>query len=68
MHIEPASPETDNLLVPEQCIKLAMAATREEEQGRGVGRALTAHGLAAAQAAGFTHCITDWRVTNLLSC
>jgi ribosomal protein S18 acetylase RimI-like enzyme len=63
----PASPETDNLLVPEQCTELAVAATREEEQGRGVGRALTAHGLAAAHAAGFTHCITDWRVTNLLS-
>jgi ribosomal protein S18 acetylase RimI-like enzyme len=63
----PAAPETDNLLVPDQCIKLAMAATREEEQGRGVGRALTAHGLAAASAAGFTHCIADWRVTNLLS-
>ena len=63
----PASPETDNLLVPEHCIKLAMAATREEEQGRGVGRALTAHGLTAASAAGFTRCIADWRVTNLLS-
>jgi ribosomal protein S18 acetylase RimI-like enzyme len=63
----PASPEPDNLLVPEQCTELAVAATREEEQGRGVGRALTAHGLAAAHAAGFTHCITDWRVTNLLS-
>jgi ribosomal protein S18 acetylase RimI-like enzyme len=63
----PAAPETDNLLVPDQCIKLARAATREEEQGRGVGRALTVHGLAAASAAGFTHCIADWRVTNLLS-
>lgn len=57
----------DNLMVPEQCSFLAIAATREEEQGRGVGRALTAHGLAAAQTDGYTHCITDWRVTNLLS-
>ena len=63
----PAAPETDNMLVPEQCTFLAVAATREEEQGRGVGRALTAHGLAADHAAGYTHCITDWRVANLLS-
>ena len=66
----PASPhfdKIDNLIVPEQCSYLAIAATREEEQGRGVGRALTAHGLATAQTDGYTHCITDWRVTNLLS-
>ncbi len=66
----PASPhfeKIDNLMVPEQCSYLAIAATREEEQGRGVGRALTAHGLAAAQSGGYTHCFTDWRVTNLLS-
>jgi len=66
----PASPgivKVDNLMVPEQCCFLATAATREEEQGRGVGRALTAHGLAAAHGDGYTHCITDWRVTNLLS-
>lgn len=49
-----APPENDNLLVPERCTELAVAATREEEQGRGSGMALTAHGLAAAHAAGFT--------------
>jgi ribosomal protein S18 acetylase RimI-like enzyme len=65
----PATPTSkmDNLIIPEQCSYLAIAATREEEQGRGVGRALTAHGLTADFAAGYTHCITDWRVTNLLS-
>jgi ribosomal protein S18 acetylase RimI-like enzyme len=57
----------DSIMVPEQCSFLAVAATREEEQGRGVGRALTAHGLAAGHATGYTHCLTDWRVTNLLS-
>ncbi|HEY6408488.1 MAG TPA: GNAT family N-acetyltransferase [Ktedonobacteraceae bacterium] len=57
----------DNMMIPEQCSFLGTAAMREEEQGRGVGRALTAHGLAADHAAGYTHCITDWRVTNLLS-
>jgi ribosomal protein S18 acetylase RimI-like enzyme len=66
----PVSPEIvkiDDVMVPEQCSYLAVAATREEEQGRGVGRTLTAYGLAAAQSDGYTHCITDWRVTNLLS-
>src|SRR5947209_9226153 len=47
----------DNLMVPEQCSFLGIAATREEEQGRGVGRALTAHGLATAQTDGYTNCI-----------
>jgi ribosomal protein S18 acetylase RimI-like enzyme len=63
----PASLETDNLLIPEQCSYLAAAVTREEERGRGVGRTLTRHGLVEAATAGFTRCITDWRVTNLLS-
>ena len=66
----PASQEfvkIDAIMVPERCSFLATAATREEEQGRGVGRILTAHGLAADHASGYTHCITDWRVTNLLS-
>jgi ribosomal protein S18 acetylase RimI-like enzyme len=57
----------DNMMIPEQCSYLGTAATREEEQGRGVGRALTAHGLAEDHAAGYTHCLVDWRVTNLLS-
>ena len=61
------APKNDNLMIPELCSYLAIAATREEEQGRGVGRALTAHGLSTEFAAGYTHCITNWRVTNLLS-
>lgn len=60
-------PGTADMLYSEQYSCLAIGATREEEQGRGVGRALTAHGLAADHAAGYTHCITDWRATNLLS-
>jgi len=57
----------DTMMIPEQCSFLGAATTREEEQGRGVGRALTAHGLAADHVMGYTHCLTDWRVTNLLS-
>jgi ribosomal protein S18 acetylase RimI-like enzyme len=57
----------DNLTVPERCVELHLAATRAEERGHGLGRALTAHGLRAARAAGYAYCATDWRVTNLLS-
>jgi len=65
----PAKPGrgTGDMLISERYSYLAIAATREEEQGRGVARALTAHGLAADYEAGYTHCITDWRATNLLS-
>jgi ribosomal protein S18 acetylase RimI-like enzyme len=65
----PAGPGhgTADMLTSQQYSYLALAATREEEQGRGVARALTAYGLAADYAAGYTHCIVDWRTTNLLS-
>jgi GNAT superfamily N-acetyltransferase len=63
----PAEPTAENLLIPEQCIELTVAATREEERGRGIGQALTAHGLAWAHSAGYIYCETDWRMTNLLA-
>ena len=44
-----------------------MAATHPELRGRGVGSALTRVGLADAAAHGYTACVVDWRVTNLLS-
>ena len=56
-----------DMLISPECTFLAIAATRPNEQGQGVGRALTAHGLAAEYAAGYTHCLTDWRATNLLA-
>ena len=58
---------TGDMLISEDRTYLAIAATREEEQGRGIARALTAHGLAADYAEGFTHCLIDWRATNLLA-
>lgn len=58
---------TADMLISEQYSYLALAATREEEQGRGVARAITAHGLAIDHSAGYTHCTIDWRATNLLS-
>ncbi|GHO49621.1 GNAT family N-acetyltransferase [Ktedonospora formicarum] len=55
------------MIVPERCSFLGFAATRQDERGRGVGRALTARGLAEDHASGYTYCLTDWRATNLLS-
>ncbi len=63
----PAELSSANLLVPDRCVQLTVASTREEERGRGINQALTAHGLAWAYSAGYTCCETDWRVTNLLS-
>lgn len=61
---QPAEP---NLITPEACCYLAVAATRETDRGRGVGRALTEWGLCQAAQQGFRYCVTDWRATNLLS-
>jgi GNAT superfamily N-acetyltransferase len=56
-----------NMVIPEHCSFLGFAATREEEQGRGAGRILTAHALANDYETGYTCCFTDWRATNLLA-
>jgi GNAT superfamily N-acetyltransferase len=53
--------------VPEQCVHLAAAGTRERARGRGIGRALTSRVLAHARSAGYRTCHTDWRSTNLLA-
>ena len=44
---------------------MTVAGTRESFRGRGIGRALTQHGLREARAAGYTVCETDWRSANL---
>jgi ribosomal protein S18 acetylase RimI-like enzyme len=62
-----AKPADDNLMVSirDRTILLEVAATRPEARGRGIGRALTRVGLAAAAAAGYGLCITDWRAANI---
>jgi GNAT superfamily N-acetyltransferase len=62
----PAEPAPESLLTPAACVELSVAGTRPEARGRGVGLALTRHGLAAARAAGARHCLSDWRSANLL--
>jgi ribosomal protein S18 acetylase RimI-like enzyme len=63
----PAQAADDDMFTPSDSIELKIAGTRTEERGRGIGRALTRHGFAHARAQGYAYCVTDWRVTNLLS-
>jgi ribosomal protein S18 acetylase RimI-like enzyme len=62
-----ARPSDGALPLPERCRALDLAVTRPQAWGRGIARILTARGLAEARAAGFTHCVTDWRTANLPS-
>ena len=61
----PVEPAGDNLLIGERCVRMSIAGTRPAFRGRGIGQALTRHGLAQARAAGYQLCETDWRSTNL---
>lgn len=63
----PASPADDNLTISinDRTVLLEVAATRPEARGRGIGRALSAAGLADAAAGGYRVCVTDWRTTNI---
>ncbi len=58
---------TADMLITPDSSYLAIAVTREEERRRGVGRSLAAHGLASDYTDGYTHCLIDWRATNLLA-
>ena len=64
---ERLDPEGVNLMAPPACTELAVGATVAAARGRGIGQALTHHGLTHAQQAGYSACLTDWRSTNLLA-
>ena len=63
----PDEPSDEDLLSPEHTTGLHAAGTVAAARRRGVGRALTRHGLLAAREAGFHYVLTDWRSTNLLA-
>jgi GNAT superfamily N-acetyltransferase len=63
----PAESGPDTLNIPEKCVHLSVAGTREAARGRGLATRLTQHGLAQAGAAGYRYCEADWRSTNLLA-
>jgi GNAT superfamily N-acetyltransferase len=62
-----AEASAETLLIPENCVQLAVAGTRESARGKGIGQALTRHGLAHARTSGSAYCEADWRSTNLLA-
>lgn len=63
----PAETADDDLLTPEACCELSVAGTRPRVRGRGIGTALTRHGLRQAREAGYRFSLADWRSTNLLA-
>jgi ribosomal protein S18 acetylase RimI-like enzyme len=61
----PSEASADDLLIPEHCARMTIAATRETVRGRGIQLALTRHGLLQARQAGYRFVETDWRSANL---
>ena len=53
--------------LPEGGVELSVGATIPEARRSGVGRCLTARGVAEALSRGYTHVFTDWRTANPLS-
>lgn len=51
----------------EGAVELSVGATSSGARGRGIGRALTAAGVAEALDRGYALCYTDWRTANPLS-
>jgi ribosomal protein S18 acetylase RimI-like enzyme len=61
----PSETSEEDLLIPEGCARLTIAATHETVRGRGIQLALTRHGLLQARQAGYRFVETDWRSANL---
>ena len=55
------------LAVPDGATYLGSTMTLPEERGRGVARALLRFVLERGRDAGASHCVTNWRTTNLLA-
>lgn len=56
-----------NMMFPESSIEIVAAGTIAEKRNQGIGSFLTEKGLTHAKKNGIKYCITDWRITNLLS-
>jgi ribosomal protein S18 acetylase RimI-like enzyme len=54
-----AEESADTMLIPDECIELCAAGTRMSARGKGIGQALTRHGLADARAKGYRYWLTD---------
>jgi ribosomal protein S18 acetylase RimI-like enzyme len=55
------------LLAPPRTVYLSVAATKPQARGRGLGSALTWHGLEQARTEGYEICYTNWISPNLLA-
>ena len=58
-------PMPPRIRVPESTWALGHMSVLPDARGRGVGQALTLHGLALGRERGFTYSWTDWRLTNM---
>jgi GNAT superfamily N-acetyltransferase len=63
----PVDAADDAMHIPESCVRMSIAGTREVVRGRGVMQAMTHHGLALVRERGYRFCETDWRSTNTLA-
>lgn len=63
--IRPLELDDETPDLPEDSCYFAVAATREDARGQGIGSTLLARALDAARDAGYLACLTDWRMTNL---
>lgn len=63
----PAENGGGSLHIPEKCVHLTIAGTRESHRGRGIAKALRQRGEAEARAEGYLWSETDWRSANLLA-
>ncbi len=62
-----AEEKNDDMTIPPHCRYMTAAATRASVRGRGVGTALTWHGLNQSRDHGAEFCLTNWQSANLLA-
>jgi len=56
-----------SMTTPPNCRYMTAAATRDAARGRGIGTALTWHGLKQIREHGEAYCLTNWQSANLLA-
>ncbi len=59
--------KADDMTLPPHCRYMTASATRQSVRGRGIGTALTWHGLKQVREDGAEFCLTNWQSANLLA-
>lgn len=57
----------DDMVIPANCRYMTAAGTTESHRGRGIGTALTLHGLREIRQNGDAYILTNWQTANLLA-